>query len=101
MSATSSLGRLTAAGLGSGSRPPREQRRKPVECGSWWWRRGCKAPWSQLGVTEQHLDDADVGVLFQQVDGEAVPQRVHRHPLLDPGGLSGSVDGAVDLTGRE
>src|SRR5271169_546414 len=30
-SATSSLGRLTAAGLGSGSRPPRGQRREPVE----------------------------------------------------------------------
>jgi hypothetical protein len=52
-------------------------------------------------VTEQDLDDADVGVLFQEVGGEAVPQRVHRHPLLDPGGLSGGVDGAIDLTGRE
>jgi hypothetical protein len=30
-SATSSLGRLTAAGLGSGSRPPRGQWREPVE----------------------------------------------------------------------
>jgi hypothetical protein len=41
---------------------------------------------------EQHLDDADVGVLFQQVGGEAVPQRVRRHSLPDPGGLSGGVD---------
>jgi hypothetical protein len=35
-------------------------------------------------VPEQHLDDADVGVLFQQVGGKAMPQRVHRHPLLIP-----------------
>ena len=27
-------------------------------------------------VPEQHLDDADVGILFQQMRGEAVPQRV-------------------------
>ena len=39
----------------------------------------------ELGVAEQHLDHADVDVLFQQMGGEAVPQRVRRHPLLDPG----------------
>src|SRR5271166_4052997 len=49
----------------------------------------------------QHLDDADVGVLFQQMRGEAVPQRVRRHSLLDPGGLGGGMDGAVELAGRE
>jgi hypothetical protein len=32
---------------------------------------------------------------------KAVPQRVRRHPLLDPGGFSGEVNGAVELTGRE
>ncbi len=47
------------------------------------------------------MDDADVGVLFQQVGGEAVPQRMRRHSLPDPGGLGGGVDGAVELTGRE
>ncbi len=30
----------------------------------------------ELGVTEQHLDDANVDVLLEQVGGEAVPQGV-------------------------
>jgi hypothetical protein len=47
------------------------------------------------------LDHADIGILFQQVRGEAVPQRMRRHSLLDPGGLGSGVDGAVELTGRE
>ena len=29
----------------------------------------------------KHLDNANVGVLFEQVGGEAVPQRVWLHPL--------------------
>ena len=41
----------------------------------------------ELGVPEQYLDDADVDVLFQQMRGEAVAQRVRRHPLPDLGGL--------------
>ena len=52
-------------------------------------------------MAEQNLDDADVGVLFQEVRGEAVPQRVRRYPFLDPGSLGGGVDGAVELAGRE
>src|SRR5260370_1157845 len=88
-SATSSLGRLTAAGLGSGSRPRSGQRRKPVERAGHTAARGggdagVKRCGLQLGVTEQHLDDADVGVLFEQLGGEPVPLRVHRHPLLSP-----------------
>ena len=39
----------------------------------------------ELGVPEQHLDHADVDVLLEQVGGEAVAQRVRRHPLLDLG----------------
>jgi len=27
----------------------------------------------ELGVTKQHLDDADINVLLEQVGGEAVP----------------------------
>src|SRR3546814_6409144 len=34
----------------------------------------------QVGVTEQDLDDPDVGAVLQQVRGEAVPERVHRRP---------------------
>src|SRR6202171_1591804 len=30
----------------------------------------------ELGVTKQHLDDADINVLLEQVGGEAVPQGV-------------------------
>src|SRR5438132_5210258 len=80
-SATSSLGRLTAAGLGSGSRPPRGERREPVERTGHTTDRGggdagVKRRGVELGVTEQHLDDADVGVLFQGMGGEAVPQRM-------------------------
>src|ERR1051325_33342 len=33
--------------------------------------------------------------------GEAVPQRMRRHPLLDPCRLGGGVDGAVQSAGRE
>jgi hypothetical protein len=78
-------------------------------CGSWCWQRACKAPWCRAWRGRatprlspgQALDDADVGVLFRQVGGEAVPQRVRRHSLVDPGGLGGGVNGAVELTGRE
>src|SRR5438309_2601160 len=78
-SATSSLGRLTAAGLGSGSRPPRGQWREPVERAGHVADRGVgdagvTGRGVELGMAEQHLDDADVDVLFQQVCGEAVPR---------------------------
>src|SRR5271165_1282243 len=33
--------------------------------------------------------------------GKAVPQRVWRHPLLDPGGLGSGMDGAIELAGRQ
>jgi hypothetical protein len=35
-------------------------------------------------VTEQHLDDADVDAAFQQMGGEAVPQHMHAHSLVEP-----------------
>src|SRR5438270_8820065 len=106
MSATSSLGRLTAAGLTLGSRFILEWRCEPVERADHGADRGVsdagvKGRGVELGVAEQHLDDADVGVLLQQVRGEAVPQRMRRYPLLDSGSLSGGVDGAVELAGRE
>src|SRR5215469_18347057 len=70
MSATSSPGRRTAAGLHLGSRAPFGQRRKPVERTGHRSDRGVgnarvKSRGVELGVTEQHLNDADVGVLFQ------------------------------------
>ncbi len=51
----------------------------------------------QLLVAQQHLDDADVDLLLQQVGGKAVAQRVHRHALVDLGRVGGGVDGAVEL----
>ena len=40
----------------------------------------------QLLVSEQRLDRPDVGAAIEQVRGEAVPERVQRHLLLDAGG---------------
>src|SRR6266849_7328116 len=37
----------------------------------------------ELGVTEQHLDDADIDVLLEQMGSEAVPQGVQRDALVD------------------
>ena len=69
------------------------------------WRRGCRKRYRlELGMAEQHLDDADVGVLFQQSGWRSfLPQRVQRHRFLrDPGGLSGGMDRRrLSLTGRE
>jgi hypothetical protein len=73
------------------------------------WRHGCNAPWCRAWrgravprpAPGQALDDADVGILFEQMGGEAVPQGMRRHPFLNPSGLSGGVNGAVELTGRQ
>src|SRR5216683_3285033 len=35
--------------------------------------------------SQQCLDDSDISVVFEQVGREAVPQRMQRHVLLDPG----------------
>ena len=39
----------------------------------------------QIGMAEQHLDDADIGAAFQEVGREAVPQRMDSHALVEPG----------------
>ena len=39
--------------------------------------------------------------VLQEVGGEAVAQRVRRHPLADPGGLGRGMDGAVQLAGGD
>src|SRR5258708_14035415 len=38
----------------------------------------------ELGMSEQDLDHTNVDVLLEQVRGEAVPQRVRRHPIGQP-----------------
>src|SRR6266566_2915102 len=51
----------------------------------------------ELGVTEQHLDHADIDVLLEQVGSEAVAQGVQRDTLVDLRHLGGSVTGAIEL----
>jgi hypothetical protein len=46
-------------------------------------------------VTQENLDDPDVGATFQQMRGEAVTQRVHRHPLGQAGRAAGRATGGV------
>src|SRR5438445_10207489 len=51
----------------------------------------------ELGVTEQHLNHADIGVLLKQVGGEAMPQGVQRDALVDLRHLGSGVAGAIEL----
>src|SRR6267378_5501853 len=51
----------------------------------------------ELLVPEQRLDHANVGLLLEQMGGEAVPQRVRGDGLVDPGRLSRGMAGAVEL----
>ena len=47
-------------------------------------------------VAENH---ADIDILFQQMGGKAVTQRMGRHPLPDLGGFGCLMGRAVDLPG--
>ena len=46
-------------------------------------------------MAEQHLDDADVGAVLQQMGGEAMPQRVDRHLLAQAGRRAGRTAGRM------
>src|SRR6516165_9206574 len=48
---------------------------------------GVKRRRVELLVSEQNLDDADVGLLLQEMGGEAVPQRMNTDTLGDAGAL--------------
>src|SRR6266511_2811999 len=54
--------------------------------------------WAVCRRSEQHLNHANIDVLLQEMGGEAVPQRMRRHVLLDPGRLRSRVAGAGKLT---
>src|SRR5438128_12668713 len=74
-------GRRATAWLHPGSWAPFGQRRKPVERAGDRSARGVgntrvKRRGVELGMAEEHLNDADVGVLFQQMRSKAVPQRM-------------------------
>src|SRR3954452_3337804 len=90
--------------LASGSRSLLDPRREAVERAGYAADRGVgdtrvKRGGVELGVPEQNLNDPNVGVLFQEMRGEAVPQRMLRYTLLDPGSLGGSVDSTTELSG--
>jgi hypothetical protein len=55
----------------------------------------------ELGVTEQHLDHADIDALLQEMGCKTVAQRVRRHPFGDLGHVSGGMNGAVELARGE
>ena len=46
----------------------------------------------QFVVTQERLDDSDIGVALKQVGRKAVAQRMQRHALLDPGGVGRLVE---------
>ena len=58
---------------------------------------GVKRCGLKLLMAKQHLDHADVDLLFEQVRGKTVAQRMHRYALVDLCGFGGGVDGAVEL----
>jgi hypothetical protein len=51
----------------------------------------------ELLVAEQHLDHADIDLLFEQVRREAVPQRMHRHALVELRRFGRGMNGTVQL----
>ena len=55
----------------------------------------------ELLVAKQHLDDADVSLLLEQVGGKAMPQRVQRDGLFDLGHHRRGVAGTVELPRRQ
>src|SRR5450830_574110 len=53
----------------------------------------------QFVVTQQRLDDADIGAALEQMGREAVAERVQRHALLDPGRVGRLMEQAAQLAG--
>ena len=52
-------------------------------------------------MTHQQLDLAHVGAGFEQVRGKAVPQRVRRDRLFDPGHAAGLLAGLLHGVSRD
>ena len=89
-----------------GSRPPLDQWCEPVERAGYGPDRrigdaGVKRRGVELGMAQKRLDHANIDILFEQMRGEAVPQRMWRDALLDPRSLGGGTDGAAELAGGE
>src|ERR1700731_1893036 len=54
----------------------------------------------ELFVTEESLNDADIGSAFEQMGRKTVAQRMQRHRLLDASRLSRLVKQTIELPGR-
>src|SRR5260370_25330207 len=54
----------------------------------------------ELLVTEESLNDADIGPPFEQMGRKTVAQRMQRHRLLDAGRVSRLVKQTIELPGR-
>ena len=52
-------------------------------------------------MTQQRLNDPDIGVCLQQMRGEAVAQSVQGRGLRDPRHVFGCHEGPVQLPGRQ
>src|SRR6266568_5594495 len=50
-------------------------------------------------MSEQRLDDSDIGTAFEQMGRKAVAQRVQAHPFPDPGPIGRLVEQPVELAG--
>ena len=50
----------------------------------------------ELVVTEESLNDSDIGLTFEQMGRKTVAQRMQRHRLLDPGRVSRLMEQAVE-----
>src|ERR1019366_4277549 len=109
ISATSNAGRATAAGCYAGGRSFRPFLGFVRNCDSWssglsigdhaGSDAGVARRRVQFVVTQQRLDESDIGTALEQVGREAVAQCVQRHGLLDPGCIGRFVKQAAQLTG--
>ena len=52
-------------------------------------------------VPQQHLDDTDILVMFQQVCGKGMPQGMQGNLFFDPCGLASRVERTIELPGRQ
>src|SRR5260370_27581857 len=103
MSATSRAGRDTRAAASSGRRHRQGEaleRTRDLADGLG-GDAGIERRGVELLVSHKDLDHADVDVLLEQVGGEAVPQRVERDALVDPGHLRRGMASTVELACRE
>ena len=96
-------GRPAAWASASAVRKSRRNRRDSTRTGSRKSRlqRTERVPSSDMPPRHEGLDHADIDALLEQVDGEAVPQRVPRHAFRDPRSLGGSADNTAELPGRQ